>query len=114
MNTNYNITLAPSALWSLQDAESFKLASCEPQEAGRFIDNILSRTIEAISQDPARYRYNTMLADKGIAIRERIDIDSQFRCLYEFDEKTGNVELLLFISTKQDLDKMLYRYTVLS
>ena len=63
-------------------------------------------------QDPDRYRYNAMLADKGISIRERLDPDNQYRCLYDFDEQNGVIEILLFVSTKQDLEKMLYRYLV--
>jgi hypothetical protein len=59
-----------------------------------------------------RYRYNAMLADKGISIRERLDPDNQYRCLYDFDEQNGVIEILLFVSTKQDLEKMLYRYLV--
>ncbi|WP_032250922.1 hypothetical protein, partial [Escherichia coli] len=75
-------------------------------------DDLLASSVKAISQDPARYRYNAMLADKGISIRERLDPDNQYRCLYDFDEQNGVIEKLLFVSTKQDLEKMLYRYLV--
>ena len=47
-----------------------------------------------------------------ISIRERVDPDNQYRCLYDFDEQNGVIEILLFVSTKQDLEKMLYRYLV--
>lgn len=111
---NYKITISESALLSIQEAESFKLQKTTPAEAYEWADSLFRTSIEAISQDPARYRCNTMLADKGLNIRERIDVDSQYRCLYDFNRESGDVEILLFISTKQDLEKMLYRYMIYS
>lgn len=109
-----NIRVSETALWSLKDAESFKLSCTNNSEnAAVFIDQLFDSAIDAISQDPTRYRYNAMLADKGIAIRERIDVNSQFRCLYEFNEENNTVDILLFISTKQDIEGMLYRCLIL-
>lgn len=113
MAHSYTITLAETALWSLQDIESFKINCMNSKQAAKFIDNLLLSSLEAISEDPERYRPNQMLADKGVLIRERIDIDSQYRCLYEFDEQTNSAIILLFVSTQQDLEKTLYRYYVL-
>lgn len=109
-----NIRVSETALWSLKDAESFKLSCINNSEtAAVFIDQLFDSAIDAISQDPTRYRYNAMLADKGIAIHERIDVNSQFRCLYEFNEENNTVDILLFISTKQDIEGMLYRCLIL-
>lgn len=113
MDHPYTITLAETALWSLQDIESFKTHYMSSEQAATFIDNLLLSSLKAISEDPKRFRPNQMLADKGILIRERIDVDSQYRCLYEFDAQTNNVIILLFVSTQQDLEKTLYRYYVL-
>lgn len=113
MANSFNVTIAEAALWSLQDAESFKSNYMDSVQAALWADELLASSIKAISQDPARYRYNTMLADKGIPIRERLDTDNQYRCLYDFDELSGVIEILLFVSTKQDLEKTLYRYLVI-
>lgn len=114
MKKPLDILFSETAIWSLKDAESFKLNYTQnSQEAALFIDDLFNSTVTAISQDPTRYRYNAMLADKGILIRERIDIDSQFRCLYEFNQQNNTVNILLFISTKQDLKSTLYRYLIL-
>lgn len=113
MDHRYTITLAETALWSLQDIESFKIHYMNSEQAAEFIDNLLLSSLKAISEDPKRYRPNQMLANKGVLIRERIDIDSQYRCLYELDEQTNSVIILLFVSTLQDLEKTLYRYYVL-
>lgn len=112
MANSFNVTIAEAALWSLQDAESFKSNYTDSVQAASWADDSLASSVKAISQDPARYRYNAMLADKGISIRERLDPDNQYRCLYDFDEQNGVIEILLFVSTKQDLEKMLYRYLV--
>jgi hypothetical protein len=65
----------------------------------------LASSIKAISQDPDRYRYNAMLADKGISIRERLDPDNQYRCLYDFDEQNGVIEILLLLALSKILRK---------
>ena len=112
MANSFNVTIAEAALWSLLDADSFKSNYTDSVQAALWADDLLASSIKAISQDPDRYRYNAMLADKGISIRERLDPDNQYRCVYDFDELNGVIEILLFVSTKQDLEKMLYRYLV--
>lgn len=114
MENAFNVVIAEAALWSLQDAESFKSNYIGSAQAAAWADGLLAASVKAISQDPVRYRHNAMLADKGISIRERLDVDDQYRCLYDVDEQNGVIEILLFVSTKQDLEKMLYRYFVLS
>ncbi|MBQ0268220.1 MULTISPECIES: type II toxin-antitoxin system RelE/ParE family toxin [Providencia] len=113
MEQPYTVTLAETALWSLQDVESFKINFMSSVQAAAFVDELLLSSVRAISEDPKRYRPNQMLADNGLLIRERIDAISQYRCLYEFDMQTNNVVILLFISTAQDLEKTLYRYYIL-
>lgn len=108
------IIITETALWSLEDAESYKTNYMLAKEASLFIDNLLDSAISAISEDPSRYRYNHELSNKGVSIRERIDLDRQYKCLYDFNELENKVEILLFVSTKQDFEKMLYRYLILS
>jgi hypothetical protein len=40
-----------------------------------------------------------------------LDPDSEYRVIYDYDGQT--VEILLFISMKQDLESALYRYLLL-
>lgn len=44
-------------------------------------------------------------------LRERLDVESEYRVLYDFDGE--HIEILLFISMKQDFDKILYRFNIL-
>jgi len=108
---NYEIEVAETALWSLQDIESFNAPRFGAQQAADFADNLLLESVAAIKEDPERYRFNASLADKGEKLRERITPDGKYLALYSFDGKT--VEILLFMSTKQDLEGLLYRYMVI-
>ncbi|KHT26605.1 hypothetical protein [Pectobacterium carotovorum] len=114
MASSYTIKVAPTAVWSLQDAESYKSHYIGIEQAATWSESLFLTSIQAISQDPARYRHNAILSAKGIALRERLSIEDDFRCLYDVDEEHRVIEILLFISMKQDLEKMLYRYYVLS
>ncbi|AFE61333.1 hypothetical protein Q7S_25916 (plasmid) [Rahnella aquatilis HX2] len=44
-------------------------------------------------------------------LRERLDVEGEYRVLYDFDGT--NIEILLFVSMKQDFGKLLYRYNIL-
>ncbi|HDM8302820.1 TPA: type II toxin-antitoxin system RelE/ParE family toxin [Yersinia enterocolitica] len=102
------IIISPAAEWTLQDIESFKSATMGPFKAGEFVDNLLISSITAISEDPVRYRFNSMLSDSGVQLRERLDPGSEYRVIYDYDGQT--VETLAFVSMKQDLERFLYRY----
>lgn len=114
MKTTYTIKIAPTALWSLRDAESWKSFHNDPVSAAQWVDELLQTSIAAIAQDPKRYHHNVMMADKGLLIRERLSVEQGARCLYDVDEETKTVEILLFVSMKQDLLSMFYRYVVLN
>ncbi len=60
---------AETALWSLQDVESFKINFMSSVQAAAFVDELLLSSVRAISEDPKRYRPNQMLADNGLLIR---------------------------------------------
>ncbi|WP_186379235.1 type II toxin-antitoxin system RelE/ParE family toxin [Yersinia massiliensis] len=102
------IIIAPAAEWTLKDIESFKSGMMGPVKAAAFVDNLLISSITAISEDPTRYRFNSILSDSGVQFRERLDPDSEYRVIYDYDGQT--VEILVFISMKQDLERTLYRY----
>ncbi|CNI14002.1 type II toxin-antitoxin system RelE/ParE family toxin [Yersinia pekkanenii] len=102
------IIISPAAEWTLKDIESFKSGTMGPVKAGEFVDNLLISSITAISEDPIRYRFNSMLSDSGVQFRERLDPDSEYRVIYDYDGQT--VEILAFVSMKQDLERVLYRY----
>lgn len=108
MPENYEVIVSPAAEWSLQDIESFKVDSIGASKASKFVDDMLLSFIDAIAEDPARYRFNGRLAEKGIMFRERLDPDNEYRVLYDFDGK--KIFILIFISMKQDIEKTLYRY----
>ncbi len=109
---NFKVVVTESALWSLQDAESFKSSLVGRDVAAKWADGLLLSTEEVLSEDPERYRYCAQLSDRAVAIRERFDPDSGFRCLYDLDMERREVYLLLFISERQDFEKMLNRYHV--
>ncbi|MHC0025536.1 type II toxin-antitoxin system RelE/ParE family toxin [Enterobacter vonholyi] len=75
------------------------------------MDNLLMESVAKIIQDPERYRYNVYLSDRGLMLRERLDVDSEYRVLYDFDGSA--IHILLVINMKQDFVKILYRYNVL-
>ncbi len=66
------------------------------------------KSAEVYSEDPVRYRFNSMLSDSGVQLCERLGPDSEYRVIYDYDEQT--VEILAFVSIKQDLERFLYRY----
>ena len=105
MANSFNVTIAEAALWSLQDAESFKSNYTDSVQAALWADDLLASSIKAISQDPDRYRYNAMLADKGISIRERLDPDNQYRCLYDFDEQMVSLRSCFLLALSKILRK---------
>ncbi|MFL4558254.1 type II toxin-antitoxin system RelE/ParE family toxin [Yersinia kristensenii] len=102
------IIISPAAEWTLKDIESFKSGTMGSVKAGEFVDNLLISSITAINEDPVRYRFNAMLSDSGVQLRERLDPDSEYRVIYDYDGQT--VEILAFVSMKQDLERVLYRY----
>lgn len=106
-----DIIVSPAAEWSLKDIESFKSGTIGPANAGEFVDNLLLSSLSAIAEDPTCYRFNAMLSGYGVQLRERLDPDSEYRVIYDCDDKT--IEILVFVSMKQDLESALYRYLVL-
>jgi len=57
------------------------------------------------------YRFNVYLSDRGLMLRARLDVEGEYCVLYDFDGT--RIEILLFISMKQDFSKLLYRYNIL-
>ncbi|AEF47848.1 hypothetical protein SerAS12_4755 [Serratia sp. AS12] len=106
-----DIIVSPAAEWSLKDIESFKSGIIGQANAGEFVDNLLLSSLSAIAEDPTRYRFNAVLSGCGVQLRERLDPDSEYRVIYDCDDKT--IEILVFVSMKQDLESALYRYLVL-
>lgn len=111
MPNQYSVEIAPVALQCLQDIESYKSGTVGAQQAARFVDNLLLDSVATIIQDPERYRFNVTLSDRGLMLRERLDVQSEYRVLYDFDGT--HIEILLFVSMKQDFGKLLYRYNIL-
>ncbi|MBP1039026.1 type II toxin-antitoxin system RelE/ParE family toxin [Serratia fonticola] len=107
----FSITVAPVAYQCLADIESYKSGTVGAQQAANVVDNLLMDSVAHIIQDPERYRFNVTLSDRGLMLRERLDVDSEYRVLYDFDGKT--IEILLFVSMKQDFGTLLYRYNIL-
>ncbi|MDF7663056.1 type II toxin-antitoxin system RelE/ParE family toxin [Erwiniaceae bacterium L1_54_6] len=111
MSKLHQILIAPLAEQSLRDIESYKCGTVGAQQAASFVDNLLMESVRNIMQDPERYRYNVYLSDRGLMLRERLDVNGEYRVLYDYDGST--IEILLFISMKQDFGKTLYRYNIL-
>jgi len=111
LSQKYQVLISPLAEQCLKDIESYKSGTVGAQQAATIVDNLLMESVAKIVQDPERYRYNVYLADRGLLLRERLDVDGEYRVLYDFDGSA--IHILLVISMKQDFGKMLYRYNIL-
>lgn len=111
MTRQFRISVAPLAEWTLKDIESFKSTTIGGSLAAEFVDRLLMDSVAAIMQDPERYRFSHLLSQRGLNLRERLDPDSDYRVLYDFDGKT--VQILMFLSVKQDFVTTLYRYQIM-
>lgn len=111
MSKQYLIEIAPMANQCLQDIESYKSGTIGTQRAAELVDKLLMDSVENIMEDPERYRFNAHLSDRGLMLRERLDVESEYRVLYDFNGE--HIEILLFVSMKQDFDKILYRFNIL-
>lgn len=107
----FTVVVAPVALQCLENIESFKSWTIGAELAASFVDNLLTESVANITQESNRYRFNAYLLDRGLMLRERLDVDGEYRVLYDFDGTT--IEILLFVSMKQDFGKLLYRYNIL-
>lgn len=72
MPQEIRFTAAPAAEWSLKDIESYKSGTIGAAAAGVFVDNLLLSSLAAIADDPARYRFNAVLAGMGVRLHERL------------------------------------------
>ncbi|MBC8952752.1 type II toxin-antitoxin system RelE/ParE family toxin [Xenorhabdus sp. PB62.4] len=106
-----NIRLTGMAVRCLEHIESFNALEFSPQKAAEITEQLINESIAAIAEDLQRYRFNASLLDFGVFIRERLDADKGYRVLYEI--KGDLIYILLFLSTKQDLAKALYRHQIL-
>ncbi|ORM63942.1 hypothetical protein PRCB_18480 [Pantoea rodasii] len=111
MSVPFNVIIAPIAVHSLSDIESYKSGFIVAHRAMELVDYLLDDAIEAISQDPVRYRFNFLLQNRGMLLRKHLDVDNEYRVIYDFDGT--NIEILMFVSMKQDFEKHLYRYNLL-
>lgn len=111
MSNQFSIVVAPIAQQCLENIESYNSGTIGPQQAASFVDNLLIDSVTNIIQDPERYRFNVYLSDRGLMLRERLDVEGEYRVLYDFDGT--NIEILLFVGMKQDFGKLLYRYNIL-
>ncbi|MGP2462772.1 type II toxin-antitoxin system RelE/ParE family toxin [Pantoea ananatis] len=111
MSQRYQVLISPLAEQCLKDIESYKSGTAGAQQAATMVDNLLMESVSKIVQDPEIYRYNVYLADRGLLLRERLDVDGEYRVLYDFDG--SSIHILLVISMRQDFGKMLYRYNIL-
>ncbi|MFZ3391084.1 hypothetical protein [Buttiauxella gaviniae] len=108
----HHIVLTETAVKSLQDIEFFKSQFIGVEAAGTFIESLLLRSVAAISEEPNRYRINGTLADKGVRIREWLDVENEYRCFYD-DSNHSEIGILLYASMKEDFESALYRHNVI-
>ncbi|EAR9444220.1 type II toxin-antitoxin system RelE/ParE family toxin [Salmonella enterica] len=111
MSKQYSIEVAPIAYECLRDIESYKSGTIGTQSAAELVDKLLNDSVKNIMEDPERYRFNAHLSERGLMLRERLDVESEYRVLYDFNGE--HIEILLFVSMKQDFDKILYRFNIL-
>lgn len=111
MSEQYSVEVAETALQCLQDIESYKSGYIGAQDAAGLVENLLMDSVKNIMEDPRRYRFNAHLSELGLMLRERLDVESEYRVLYDFDGK--HIEILLVVSMKQNFERLLYRYNIL-
>lgn len=111
MSKQYSIEVAPMAKQCLDEIESYRSGTIGAQGAAELVDKLLMDSVENIMEDPERYRFNAHLSDKGLMLRERLDVQSGYRVLYDFNGK--HIAILLVVSMKQDFERMLYRFNIL-
>ena len=111
VHNQFSVVVAPIALQCLEEIEFYKSVTVGSEKAASFVDKLLTESVAHIIQDPKRYRFNPYLSDRGLMLRERLDIESEYRVLYDFDG--ANIEILLIVSMRQDFGKLLYRYNIL-
>lgn len=107
----YDVHLTNTALQCLNDIESFKASTLDPQGSARFVDMLFADTLQHLRTDPLRCRYNVQLAEFGLAVRERLD-RHDYRTLYEVTE--NRVVILLILHTRQDIGAALWRHMLLN
>lgn len=106
----YQVKITDTAVQCLFDIEFFKTEAFKSAKlAADFADSLLKRTVEKIQNNPKQYKYNTILAEYGLTIRERID-ESDHRILFEVNEAKKVIYILLILHSRQDLLKALYRH----
>ncbi|QWA10872.1 type II toxin-antitoxin system RelE/ParE family toxin [Sodalis ligni] len=105
-----NVNITETALLCLTDIESFQSDLNGAQSAAELTESLLLDSVAALQEDPKRYRYNSILADFGLKVRERLD-PKGYRLLY--DENDEDVNILLILHTRQDLVRALYRLQIL-
>ncbi|MCC5826373.1 type II toxin-antitoxin system RelE/ParE family toxin [Alkalimonas sp.] len=98
-----------TALRCLQDIESWQAAFKGPEAAAVWVDDYLQQSVQAILAAPDRYRFNALLADYGLMLRERLDQDH--RLLYR--QQGDQIFVLLVLHCKQDLVRALYRHQLM-
>lgn len=79
-------------------------------QASTYVEELLIRSVSAIQKQPLLYHFSPRLSEFGLKIRERLDQSSHW-CLYEIVDNT--IFILLFIHTRQDLIKALYRHQII-
>ncbi|MDP4529237.1 type II toxin-antitoxin system RelE/ParE family toxin [Alkalimonas delamerensis] len=101
--------ITQTALRCLQDIESWQAEFKGPEAAAAWVDAYLQQNVEAILAAPDRYRFNPLLADYGLMLRERLDQDH--RLLYR--QQGEHLYVLLVLHCKQDLVRALYRHQLM-
>ncbi|BGI52278.1 MAG: hypothetical protein HamCj_06310 [Candidatus Hamiltonella defensa (Ceratovacuna japonica)] len=105
------VYVTESAFRCLSDIESFKMESMGIKEATHFTEALLLDAVKYLQEAPERYRFNPVLADFGLRVRERHDQKRGYRILYEIREHS--IYILLILHKRQDLLTALYRHQML-
>lgn len=95
----------------LADIESFSLnKGYSAEQAANYVEGLLLRSVEAITNSPESYRYSPRLAEQGLKMRERLDETSHW-CFFELEGDV--ISLMMFIDIQQDLSSALYRHLLI-
>ncbi|WP_339437817.1 hypothetical protein [Photorhabdus aegyptia] len=106
----YKVQVAETAYQTLSIIEDYKAYTIGLEAAQNLVDDLLIESSRLIGENPLAYGYSSMLLDKGIQFHQWFSKDRQFRAIY--DVVGGEIQILAYASTNQDLITLLYQLLI--
>ncbi|MCP1456989.1 type II toxin-antitoxin system RelE/ParE family toxin [Pseudomonas kilonensis] len=115
MSKKYNVILANTAQFSIEDQIQFLAGHVPTQEseaaAYRLVEPLIDRFTSLLGSDPKAYPVAPELIEFGITRYRRLLIGS-YRVFYEVNESSSTVTVILFINQVQSVERALVNYAI--